>query len=68
MENNVEDTNPKHVHFDILGRRWHRHVSGTIYCDGTLVAYVAGGQISVTASDSIMVRTASELLWAWDKI
>ena len=63
----TEDTNPKHRFTDKLGRSWHRHLNGALYCDGTRVLQRLDSRtVQVTATDSLMIETAGALHREWN--
>jgi len=64
---NTEDPNPAHRFMDALGRHWHRHMSGSLYCDGTRVLQMLDEKfVQVTATDWEMIETAGKLHRDWN--
>lgn len=66
-QNNPANTiDQRHQHLDARGRHWYRHMSGSIYCDGSLILQRLDARtIQATAADADMVETAGKLFAQW---
>jgi hypothetical protein len=64
---NTDDPDKSHRFTDELGRHWHRHMNGALYCSGTRVLQILDSKIvQVTATDWEMIVTAGKLHREWN--